>query len=201
VRGIVMLDTGFACLRYLRIIHKWRGWKRSNRLLPEVNLEQFLSIDTKQDVTEFLKTMLDVPRVAGFMKGKSGLTPRQRKLLEQTSIGFEFRDVAGMTEELLSTLQTPVLALYGETSPYQKMASHLAKILPNCRQEVVPGAGHFSIFTPGMVTDRIMPFLRDPISYNRESAVKYQNDSTSSTLSRLLRKLFSGRLWKNLTDR
>jgi pimeloyl-ACP methyl ester carboxylesterase len=162
-RGVVMLDSGFACLRYLRIIHEWQGWKRSNRVMPEMTLDAFLDVDDKQDITEFLKRTLDVPRVSGFRKGQSGLTPRQRRLIDQTAIGSEFREVAGMTEDLLKTIQTPMLALYGETSPYQRMAAHLEAILPRCRNEVIPGAGHFySIWSPGLVTNRIMPFLRDP---------------------------------------
>jgi len=170
VRGVVMLDTGFACLRYLRIIREWSGWKRRNRILPSMTLSRFLEVDDKQDITDFLRTMLTVPRVSGFRKGQSGLTERQRRLIDETTIGSEFRDVAGMTEDLLLTIRTPMLALYGETSPYKKMAAHLANRLPECRQEVIPAAGHFeSIWNPGLVTGKIIPFLRDPEGYVRSA--------------------------------
>lgn len=170
VGGVAMLDSGFACLRYLRIIHDWHGWKKDKdkRVLPQLTVEDFLDVDEKQDITEFLRMTLNVPRVSGFRKGQTGMTERQRRLIEETSIGSEFRDVAGLTEELLGTMRLPTLALYGETSPYRKMAAHLAALMPHCRQEVIPGAGHFySVWTPGLVSDRILPFLRDPESYVR----------------------------------
>jgi pimeloyl-ACP methyl ester carboxylesterase len=194
-RGVVLLDSGFACLRYLRIIRKWRGWKRKGRLLPQLTLEQFVAVDDEQDITGFLKTMMDVPRPAGFRKGKSGLTERQRRLLEETSIGSEFRSVAGMTEDLLKTVNTPLLALYGETSPFQRMALHLATILPACRHEVIPGVGHFySVFTPGLVTERIAPFLRDPGGYVEagrleKMAARSASGSTTGTLRGLLKRV------------
>jgi len=165
VRGIVMMDSGLACLRYLRIIEEWAGWegRPEDMKANGLNLERFLELDSKQDVTDVLRHGLNVPRRAGFKKGKSGMTERQRRLIEETKIGYEFRDVAGMTEELLKTVTTPVLALYGETSPYQKMASHLAAILPNCCHDVLPGTGHFyAILKPSLVTERVVPFLRDP---------------------------------------
>lgn len=166
VKGLVVLDSGFACLRYLRIIREWSGWNREKRLLPGMTLDTFLDVDDKQDITDFLKKTLDVPRVGGFRKGQTGLTPRQKRLIDETAIGSEFREVAGMTEELLATIELPTLALYGETSPYQKMAARLTELLPQCRNEIIPGAGHFySVFTPGLVPDRIIPFLRDPAGY------------------------------------
>jgi pimeloyl-ACP methyl ester carboxylesterase len=170
VAGVAMLDSGFACLRYLRIIHDWPGWKKDSdkRALPQLTVDDFLDVDEKQDITEFLRMTLNVPRVSGFRKGQSGMTPRQRRLIEETSIGSEFREVAGLTEDLLGTMQLPTLAIYGETSPYRKMAGHLSSLLPHCCQGVIPGAGHFySIWTPGLVSDRILPFLRDPDGYVR----------------------------------
>jgi pimeloyl-ACP methyl ester carboxylesterase len=170
-RGVVMLDSGFACLRYLRIIKEWGGWNRAtSERKPVLTLDQFMELDSKQDITDFLKMSLNAPRVSGFRKGQSGFTPRQRRLVEETSIGSEFREIAGLTEDLLKSIRTPMLALYGETSPYRKMAAHLSVILPDCSHDVILNAGHFySVWTPGLVADRIAPFLRDPEEYVRAS--------------------------------
>jgi len=177
VRGVVMLDSGLACLRYLRIIQDWSGWEGRPADMKErgLTLDQFLELDSKQDVTDFLRHGLSVPRRAGFKKGKAGLTERQRRLLEETRMVYEFRDVAGMTEDLLATVQTPILALYGETSPYKKMAAHLAKVLPQCCHDVFPGSGHFyAIHRPALVVERVAPFLRDPQSFIRQRALQEQ---------------------------
>ncbi|MFN0101058.1 MAG: alpha/beta fold hydrolase [Bryobacteraceae bacterium] len=168
VHGVIMLDSGLACLRYLRIIADWQGWKGRPEEFQKkgLSLEQFLELDSKQDVTAVIRHGLNMPRVGGFRKGQSGMTPRLQRLLDETKLGYEFRDVAGMTEERLRTVLTPVLALYGETSPYQKMAKHLNGLLPNCRHEVLPGTGHFSaIHRPELVAPVIQEFVADPIDY------------------------------------
>jgi pimeloyl-ACP methyl ester carboxylesterase len=71
-----------------------------------------------------------------------------------------------MTEERLPEIVAPVLALYGETSPYIKLASELSRVLPNCRYETLPEDGHFYLLRePGVALDRISGFLADPAAY------------------------------------
>ena len=166
VRGLVMMDSGVACLRYLRIIHDWAGWEKRPADMKEKGLtvDSFLALDSKQDVTDVIRHGLMVPRRAGFKKGQTGLTERQRRLLDETKLGYEFRDVAELTEDRIATIRTPVLALYGETSPYSKMAAHLAKLMPRtCCHEVIEATGHFyAIHKPQVAVERLLPFLRDP---------------------------------------
>lgn len=183
-RGIVMLDTGLACLRYLRIIEDWAGWNNrpADMMKNGLRLEQFLELDSKQDVTDIIRHGLKVPRRSGFHKGESGLTTRMEKLLE-TKMGFEFRDVAGLTEDRLPKIKTPVLALYGETSPYQKMAAHLSTLLENCRHDVLPGAGHFyAVHRPGLVVEKIAGFLRDPEGFVKECRSRPDRTANGSML-------------------
>jgi 3-oxoadipate enol-lactonase len=168
VRGVVMLDSGVACLRYLRIIEKWSGWKNRPALFRErgLSLEEFLSLDREQDITPILRHGLNMPRQAGFKKGQSGLTARQRRLIEETRIGYEFRDVANLTEDRLREVQTPVLAMYGSTSPYRRMAERLGELLPHCRHEVLPQVGHFyAVHHPDLMLGYLREFVPDPLSY------------------------------------
>jgi pimeloyl-ACP methyl ester carboxylesterase len=165
VRGLVMMDSGVACLRYLRIIQDWWGWEgRPNDMKEKgLSLDKFLSLDSQQDVTEVIRHGLSVPRRAGFKKGQTGLTPRQQRLLDETKLGYEFRDVAGLTEDRLAAVKTPVMALYGELSPYSKMAAHLAALMPYTCHEVVEGIGHFyAVHKPLLAVEKILPFLEDP---------------------------------------
>jgi len=56
-----------------------------------------------------------------------------------------------------------VLAIYGGTSPYEKMAEHLSRLLPHCRYELLADSGHFyAVDEPALVVERILPFLADP---------------------------------------
>src|SRR5215475_3894523 len=165
IYGVVLLDTGLACLRYLRVISDWSGWKDYGEDLAKfgITLERFLEIDQHQDVTAFIKQSLTIPLQTGFRKGQNAMTPRVQRLLDETAIGHEFRDVAGLTEARLSEITTPVLAIYGGTSPYEKMAEHLSRLLPHCRYELLADSGHFyAVDEPALVVERILPFLTDP---------------------------------------
>jgi pimeloyl-ACP methyl ester carboxylesterase len=168
-RGLVLLDSGFACLRHLRVISDWAGWKTHGHDLAHfgITLERFLEIDRDQDVSAFIKQSLSIPVQAGFRKGLSAMTPRVQRLLDTTHIGSEFRDIAGLTEASLSRITTPVLAIYGGTSPYVKLAQHLSRIMPNCSYELLPDTDHFyAVEQPALVVERISPFLADPRRYS-----------------------------------
>src|SRR5262245_26576770 len=131
VKGIVVLDAGLACLRYLRVVRDWEGWKTHGPQLKQfgITLDSFLAADSNQDVTDFIRLSLSVPLQAGFRKGQSPLTPRIKRLLDETRLGYEFREICGLTEETLPNIARPVLALYGGTSPYEKMALRLSELL------------------------------------------------------------------------
>jgi len=168
IKGVVMLDSGLACLRYLRIIEDWAGWEKRPEVLKErgLTLERFLELDSKQDVTDILLHGAAAPRMGGFRKGQVGLTPRLEKLLKETKIGFEFRDVAGLTEDRLREIRTPVLALYGETSPYAKMARRLDELIPLAFHQVIAGAGHFyAVHRPELMLPSVIAFAADPGGY------------------------------------
>jgi 3-oxoadipate enol-lactonase len=168
VSGVVLLDTGLACLRHLRVVEDWTGWKTYGADLAQfgITLPAFLEIDRQQDVTEVIRRSLSIPVQSGFRKGQSGLTPRLKRLLDETRMGTEFREVAGLTQENLAKVHTPVLAIYGGASPYVKMAEHLSRALPNCRYELLHDAGHFyAVEEPALVLDRLNSFIRNPAGY------------------------------------
>jgi 2-hydroxy-6-oxonona-2,4-dienedioate hydrolase/2-succinyl-6-hydroxy-2,4-cyclohexadiene-1-carboxylate synthase len=174
VDSVVLLDTGLACLRHLRVIGEWSGWKTHGADLARfgITLERFLETDRNQDVTAFIRQSLSIPLQTGFRKGQNALTPRLQRLLDETAIGSEFREVAGLTEGRLVEIAAPVLAIYGGTSPYEKMAEHLSRLLPHCRYELLPNSGHFyAADEPALVVERILPFLADPVGSVAHSGV------------------------------
>lgn len=162
VRRIVLLDTGLACLRHLRLIENWPGWQKYGTVLKTfgITLDRFLEVDRNQDVREIIRKSLMIPLQSGFRKGKVALTPRLKRLVDETEMCSEFREIGALTEEALATIDTPVYAVYGATSPYEKMAEHLGGLMPNCRYELIEEAGHFyAIEEPQLALPRIVDFL------------------------------------------
>jgi pimeloyl-ACP methyl ester carboxylesterase len=181
VDGVVLVDTGIACLRHLRTIKEWPGWKLYERELNDFGMtyEWFVGAES-EDVNDVIRKSFEIPQQFGNRKGASRATPRLRRLVDETNLGREFRTVAGLTEERLAEITTPVLAVYGEQSPYQRMGVHLRDVLPNYRCDLVADTGHFYLLqSPELFVRRIEPFLADPLSYVRQaSASSAPADST-----------------------
>lgn len=169
VEAVVLGDTGVACLRYLRTIQDWPGWELYKDRITKYGITYDWFVEAEAtDVRNVIRKSYDMKQPYGARKGGLVGTPRLRKLIEETNIAAEFREVAGMTEELLPGIKTPVLAVYGETSPYQKMAARLTELMPNCRALLVPGTGHFYLLeNVDLFIDTIRPFLADPMSHVR----------------------------------
>jgi pimeloyl-ACP methyl ester carboxylesterase len=173
VNGVVALDSGLPCLRRLRAVKEWIGWKVYGAQLKEYGLgyDDFLEMDQNEDVTELFRKTFSIPMMFGFRKGSSRATPRFEKLINETSIGREFREPAGLTEERLPEITAPVLAFYGATSPYAPLGAHLSRVLPNCRHETHAEFGHFYVLRePGAAMHRISNFLDNPAEYLRQDA-------------------------------
>lgn len=165
VDGVVLSDTGLAALKHLRDLKKWKLW---GGLLSKygISYKWLLNAQKKGDITDVIRRSFDIPQQFGFRKGASRSTPRLKRLIDETNVATEFREVAGLTEERLPDVIAPVLALYGDTSPNRGMAVYLSAALPNCRYEILPDFGHFYLVQdPQLFLDRIIGFLRDPAGY------------------------------------
>jgi pimeloyl-ACP methyl ester carboxylesterase len=62
--------------------------------------------------------------------------------LNATSLIEDIASSPPFTDEELSALQLPVLAIYGEYTDLASSARKLAACIPHCRLEVLPGLGH-----------------------------------------------------------
>jgi pimeloyl-ACP methyl ester carboxylesterase len=170
VDGVVLLDSGLACLRRLRTIDEWPGWKQMRGQLRKFGFsyDMFKRLDAQEDVSEIFRRSFSVPVQFGFRKGQLRGTPRLQKLINETTVGRDFREIAGMTEDRLPEISVPVLALYGSTSPYINIAKYLSENLPNCLYRTLPETGHFYLLQePKSATDRMSGFLADPLGFIR----------------------------------
>ncbi len=164
VDGVVLVDTGIACLRHLRTIKDWPGWQTYEKELNQYGMtyDWFVNAES-DDVSDVIRKTFEIPQQFGTRKGSSRASPRLKRLVDETALGSEFRRVAGLTEQRLAEITAPVLAVYGETSPYQKMAVHLKGVLRNYRCDLVANTGHFYLLqSPELFAERIRGFLEDP---------------------------------------
>lgn len=72
-------------------------------------------------------------------------TQTQRVMrLAGTSCGPDIRASAGLTAATMTDIRQPLVALYGELSPFLATCRFLERTLPNCRVALVPGAKHLA---------------------------------------------------------
>jgi pimeloyl-ACP methyl ester carboxylesterase len=145
VQGVVLSDAYFPALHHLQPdITRWEGWQDYKAQTQRAGLE--VSPDDWFDVGKLCRqaASLSPERLAMFLAevGRPGLARLVR--LAATTCGADVRAVAGLSAERIVSVRQPVLALYGERSPFLATCRFLHEHLPNCKLTLVPGARHLA---------------------------------------------------------
>lgn len=180
VEAVAVSDTGIACLRDLRVIKDWPGWDlwKDELAAHGISYDKFTD-----DADRIIRRSFEIPKKFGIGKGQPRGTRRLQRLVDETEVIREFREVAGLTRERIGEITVPVLALYGEISPYRKVAAWLAENVRHCRWDILAGTGHFFLLeSPDLFVERILAFLRDPVGVVAETNTPDANaDGTPAT--------------------
>jgi pimeloyl-ACP methyl ester carboxylesterase len=84
---------------------------------------------------------------------------RWNAFLANTTAKEDLRDVAGLTEHLISGVSAPAHAIYGEYSFCLPTLDGLRRFLPHLRVTIIPKAGHFFPLTqPEIFLSRLQEF-------------------------------------------
>jgi pimeloyl-ACP methyl ester carboxylesterase len=142
IDSLVLSDPSFPALRHLEDLSRWGHWQnfRDEALQAGVTL----SAEHWYDLGRFFDQVrdLDGERLLKFRQavGLPGLNRLLR--LAHTTCGNDAKAVAGLTEELIQSVTQPVLAIFGEHSPFLATADYLVEHLPHCVKKLVADAKH-----------------------------------------------------------
>ena len=142
IEAVVLSDPCFPALRHLEDVSRWGHWQNFREEAAAAGVT--LSDEHWYDLGRFFDQVLhlDGERLLRFRQAV-GLPGFHRLLrLARTTCGDDAKAPAGLTEELICGVTQPVLALFGEHSPFLATADYLAANLPHCRNVRVPGAKH-----------------------------------------------------------
>ncbi len=145
VRGLVLSDAFFPALYNLEAdITKWSGWRKYVEDSANTGLE--VRPEHWFDVDRILQQAANLPdeRRERFIRGLGKPALERLVRLARTTCGKDSGSVAGLTAQRIHSVRQPVLALYGEHSPFLATCRYLAERLPNCRAAYVPGAEHLA---------------------------------------------------------
>ena len=142
VDALVLSDPYFPALRHLEDLSRWSHWQVFHQEAADAGVN--LSSEHWYDLGKFFDQVmhLDGDRLLQFRRavGLPGLNRLLR--LGGTSAGDDSKVEAGLTVEKILAVRQPVLAIYGEFSPFLSTANYLVEHLPDCRSVLVPGAQH-----------------------------------------------------------
>lgn len=142
VESLVLSDPYFPTLRHLEDVSRWGHWESFRDEAANAGVE--LSDEHWYDIGKFFDQVmhLDEERLQKFRR-EVGLPTLNRLLrLGKTTCGDDTKVDAGLTAEKITAISVPVLAVYGEFSPFLATAEYLVANLPHCRSAIVPAAKH-----------------------------------------------------------
>jgi pimeloyl-ACP methyl ester carboxylesterase len=142
IDALVLSDPSFPALRHLEDLSRWGHWQNFREEAFQAGVT--LSDEHWYDLRRFFDQVLhlDGERLLRFRQAV-GLPGFKRLLrLAHTTCGDDAKATAGLTEELIQSVEQPVLALFGEHSPFLATADYLGEHLPHCVNRLVPGAKH-----------------------------------------------------------
>ncbi len=142
VDSVVLSDPYFPALRHLEDVSRWGHWQNFRQEAADAGV--MLSDEHWYDIGRFFDQVrhLDGEALLRFRQAV-GLPALGRLLrLGKTTCGEDSKAVAGLTAERIDAVAVPVLALFGEDSPFLATADYLVGRLPDCRKALVPGAKH-----------------------------------------------------------
>jgi pimeloyl-ACP methyl ester carboxylesterase len=142
IDALILSDPSFPALRHLEDLSRWGHWQNFREEALEAGVT--LSDEHWYDLGRFFDQVLhlDGERLLRFRQavGLPGLNRLLR--LAKTTCGDDAKAVAGLTEALIRSVTQPVLALFGEHSPFLATADYLGEHLPHCVNRLVSGAKH-----------------------------------------------------------
>jgi pimeloyl-ACP methyl ester carboxylesterase len=145
VRGLILSDAFFADLADVQgEITAWDGWQAYVQQSAEMGLE--VRPENWSDVDAILRQAAELsPERREKFVDQLGEPALQRLVrLSETTCGVDTGKVAGLSRERIVSIRQPVLALYGQQSPFLPTCRFLVENLPNCKADFIPGAKHLA---------------------------------------------------------
>jgi pimeloyl-ACP methyl ester carboxylesterase len=169
VRGLILSDPYFPGLAHLEPnlagAEAWRGVRQA---LAAAGADPGAGVDFARLFRVAAGLTVEQKDRVGQEMGPAGLRwLAQLPQLAPTTCGRDVFAEAGLTAERICQVRQPVVALYDEHTSFQATRRFLEANLPNCRVEIVPGAGHLApVQNPAVFVHLVQTHLRSLAGHN-----------------------------------
>jgi pimeloyl-ACP methyl ester carboxylesterase len=173
VEALVLSDPYFPALRHLEELSRWGHWRAFQQEAADAGVS--LSSEHWYDLGKFFDQVTHLEGASLLQFRQAVGLPGMNRLLRlgKTTAGDDSKLEAGLTEAKILEVHQPVLALYGDASPFLSTAEYLVAHLPNCRSVLIPDAQHRA---PEENPEAFTAALKDWIESLDEAALSARGD-------------------------
>jgi pimeloyl-ACP methyl ester carboxylesterase len=157
VREVIAIEAALPALEQSRRHDGWVGWSYWANALEEAGHE--VPEEKRSDLRYMIRATIDLPKQWGPLKGLPRNPKPLLKLLDETSLPEEYRQIGSLTLDRVGTIETPVVLLYADQSAFHDTFDYLSQNLPKVDPVLMPRTewGHFGpLEQPDVVAEQIM---------------------------------------------
>jgi len=160
VREVIAIEAALPALEESRRPEGWVGWAYWARALEESGHP--VPPEKRSDMRYMIRATIDLPKQWGPLKGLPRNPKPLLKLIDETSLPEDYRQVGSLTLDRVATIETPVVLIYTEHSAFIDTFEYLEETLPNVHCALMPKTewGHFGpMEQPELVAREILARL------------------------------------------
>jgi pimeloyl-ACP methyl ester carboxylesterase len=160
VREVIAIEAALPALEESRRPEGWVGWAYWARALEESGHP--VPPEKRSDMRYMIRATIDLPKQWGPLKGLPRNPKPLLRLIDETSLPEDYRQVGSLTLDRVAQVETPVVLIYTEHSAFIDTFEYLKETLPNVRCVLMPKTewGHFGpMEQPELVAQEILARL------------------------------------------
>jgi pimeloyl-ACP methyl ester carboxylesterase len=171
LREAIAIEAALPALEENRAHDGWVGWSNWAQALEEAGRP--VPAAKRSDMRYMIRATIDLPKQWGPLKGLPRNPGPLLRLLDDTTLAQDYRQVGTLTLDRVASIHTPVVLMYTEHSPFIDTFEFLNQELPNAQPVLLPSTewGHFGpLEQPDLVARHIAARLpgAEPIEIVRE---------------------------------
>ena len=143
VSEVIAIESALPALEDSRRGEDWVGWSYWAGALEQAGHP--VPPEHRSNLRYMIRATIDLPKQWGPLRGLPRNPKPLLRLLEETTMPEDYRQVGPLTLERVETLHTPVVLMYAEQSAFLATYDYLREHLPDAHPVLLPRTewGHF----------------------------------------------------------
>lgn len=143
VSEVIAIEAALPALEATRRDDAWVGWSYWARALEQAGHP--VPPEKRSDMRYMIRATIDLPKQWGPLKGLPRNPKPLLRLVDETTLPQDYRQIGALTLDRVASIQTPVTLLYTERSAFIDTYEYLLQSLPNVDGVLLPSTewGHF----------------------------------------------------------